>query len=95
MQIDRDVILKLERLAKLQLDEKERSAFLQDLNAMLKMIGKLDELDVEGLPPLRHISDAVNQLREDVPSEPMSREEALKNASSHDGTYFKVPKIID
>lgn len=95
MKIDRDVILKLEKLAKLQLDDKERSELLEDLNAMLKMIGKLDELNVDDLPPLRHITDAVNQLREDNPSSPMDVKEALKNATSEDGTYFKVPKIIE
>ncbi|MCB0661213.1 MAG: Asp-tRNA(Asn)/Glu-tRNA(Gln) amidotransferase subunit GatC [Saprospiraceae bacterium] len=95
MKIDRDVILKLEKLAKLQLQDHERAELLNDLNAMLKMIGKLDELNVDDLPPLRHITDAVNQLREDQPAAPMNAEDALKNATSQDGTYFKVPKIIE
>ena len=61
---------------------------------MIGFIDKLSELDTTGVEPLLHISQNKNVLREDVPSNMLSRDEALKNAPHHDGVYFKVPKVI-
>jgi aspartyl-tRNA(Asn)/glutamyl-tRNA(Gln) amidotransferase subunit C len=95
MKIDRDLILKLEKLARLDLEEQERTHLLKDLNAMLGMISKLDELKVDGVAPLRHISENENNMREDIQGERMNPEDVFKNAPRHDGQFFKVPKIIE
>ncbi|MEZ4949559.1 MAG: Asp-tRNA(Asn)/Glu-tRNA(Gln) amidotransferase subunit GatC [Saprospiraceae bacterium] len=95
MKIDRDLILKLEKLARLDLEEQERTQLLKDLNAMLGMIGKLDELNVDGVAPLRHISENENQMREDKAGAAMNPKDVFKNAPNHNGQFFKVPKIIE
>ena len=94
MTIDKDLILKLEQLARLELSEKEREQIRSDLNEILRMVEKLEALDTSDVPPLVHISEAVNNWREDEVRHQVSREEALKNAPEHDGVFFKVPKVI-
>ncbi len=94
MQIDRNLILKLEDLAKLELSDEERSALMLDLNKILNMVEKLHELDTKGVEPLVYISDETNQLREDEIRHQVSLEQALQNAPNSDGQHFKVPKVL-
>ena len=59
------------------------------------MVEKLNDLDVEGVEPLVYLNDAINRMREDQVANQVSREEALQNAPDQDGTFFRVPKVID
>ena len=95
MQIDKELILKLETLARLELSEAERDKLQSSLNDILKMVEKLDELNTEGVEPLIYINEDVNVLRDDVVKNELSREDALSNAPSQNGVFFKVPKVID
>lgn len=95
MVIDNKLISKLENLARLELDETEREKIRHDLNEILKMVEKLNDLDTAGVEPLVYVNEAeVNDWREDKIESTISREEALKNAPDQDGVYFKVPKVI-
>ena len=94
MKIDESLILKLEQLARLQLSDTERSAIQGDLNRILEMVEKLEELDTEGVDPLTYVNEDVNVYREDAVRGQIDREAALKNAPDQDGAYFRVPKVI-
>lgn len=94
MKINESLILKLEQLARLQLSDTERSAIQGDLNRILEMVEKLEELDTEGVDPLTYVNEDVNVYREDAVRGQVDREAALKNAPDQDGAYFRVPKVI-
>jgi len=94
MQVDDALIKKLSRLAMLQFNDAEKEEIKVDLQKMIGFIDKLKELDTTGIEPLLHISQEVDVLREDITGNMLTREEALKNAPLHDGTYFQVPKVI-
>jgi len=95
MQIDRDLILKLENLAKLELSEPERERLSKDLGNILQMVEKLKELDTSNVEPLTYISNAVNMLRDDKIRGQVTNEQALSNAPEKNEPYFKVPKVIN
>jgi aspartyl-tRNA(Asn)/glutamyl-tRNA(Gln) amidotransferase subunit C len=94
MQIDHSLILKLEQLAKLELSPEEREHLTGDLNNILAMIEKLDELDTSHVEPLVYINEEVNVLREDIVKNQVSRKQALSNAPAQNGEYFKVPRVL-
>ncbi|RYF83192.1 MAG: Asp-tRNA(Asn)/Glu-tRNA(Gln) amidotransferase subunit GatC [Chitinophagaceae bacterium] len=94
MQVDDALIDKLSRLAMLDFDNQEREEIKADLEKMIGFIDKLKELDTTGIEPLLHISGSVNVLREDVPGNMVTKEEALKNAPLHNNDFFLVPKVI-
>lgn len=85
---------KLAHLARLQFNEEEKKEIKTDLQRMIAFVEKLDELNLEGVEPLLHMSSEVNVLRDDEVKGSISREEALKNAPLHDEEFFKVPKVI-
>lgn len=95
MKIDQSLILRLEELARLELSVEERERIQGDLERILGMVEKLQEVDTEGVEPLTYISSATNVLRLDEVAHELDREQAMKNAPETDGTYFKVPKVID
>lgn len=94
MQVDDALIDKLSRLAMLDFDGAEKEALKTDLQKMIGFVDKLRELDTAGIKPLLHITPAVNVLRDDVPGGMLTRDEAMQNASAHNGRFFLVPKVI-
>lgn len=94
MQADEKLVLRLEKLARLKLSVEERKKITADLNSMLRMVDKLQELDTDNVEPLVYLTDEVNVLREDEVKHQITRREVLKNAPDTDGVYFKVPKVM-
>lgn len=94
MEITDDLIDKLAMLSRLHFNEIEKEAIKKDLEKMIGFVDKLNELDTSGVEPLMHISNNVNVLREDEIKQDFSREDALSDAPSNDGQFFKVPKVI-
>lgn len=95
MQVDRALISKLEHLARLELTEEEAQQLVVDLNQILGMVGKLEELDTSEVEPLIYINEAINVLRPDEIVSDTTTEQALQNAPEHDGAFFQVPKVIE
>ena len=95
MKADRNLILKLENLARLELTDTEREKLQGSLSDILTMVEKLEELNTEGVEPLVYINEEVTILREDIVKNQLSQSDALKNAPDHNKTHFKVPKVID
>ncbi len=94
MEVNDAMVDKLAHLSRLQFNENEKAEIKNDLQRMIAFVEKLNELNLEGVAPLLHMSDEVNVLREDEIKGSISREEALKNAPMHDEQFFKVPKVI-
>jgi aspartyl-tRNA(Asn)/glutamyl-tRNA(Gln) amidotransferase subunit C len=98
-------------LANLELTESERARMVRDLNSILDYIDRLNQLDTSNVPPMAQTSDkfGVDQAkqgserfayatREDVLHglrNSLPHDEALANAPDSDGTYFRVPKVIE
>ncbi len=94
MTIDEALILKLEKLARLKLSADEREHLRKDLEDILAMVEKLDEVDTTEVEPLIHMTDVHSVLREDEVKGQLDQAEALRNAPNKVDTYFTVPKVI-
>jgi aspartyl-tRNA(Asn)/glutamyl-tRNA(Gln) amidotransferase subunit C len=94
MEVNDAMIEKLAHLARLKFNDAEKQEIKTDLQRMIVFVEKLNELNLESVEPLLHMSDEVNVLREDEVKGSVSRSEALRNAPSHDEQFFKVPKVI-
>ena len=91
MAISRDEVLHVARLARLALTDEEVERLGAQLNAILEAVGKVSELDLEGVEPTAHPLDLVNVWAEDEPRESLPVEEALANAPEREQGFFKVP----
>ena len=95
MTITGTLISRLEHLARLELSDAERHSLQTDLNNILAMVEKLQELDTDEVVPLVYLNEDVNVWREDKVQNQVEHEDALRNAPQQDGTFFMVPKVIN
>ena len=82
-------------LARLGLDDSERSSLRDDLESILGYIGKLQTLDTSGIDPTAHVIDMPTPLRKDIVRNGNEAEAMIANAPDRDRTYLRVPKIIE
>jgi aspartyl-tRNA(Asn)/glutamyl-tRNA(Gln) amidotransferase subunit C len=91
MAIDREQLLHVARLARLELREDEVERLQSQLNDILAAVSKVSELDLADVPPTSHPLDVVNVWEEDEPRPCLTVDEALANAPEREGNFFKVP----
>jgi len=91
MGIERDDVLHVARLARLELSDDEVERLTGELGAILEAVGKVAELDLADVPPTSHPLDVVNVWGEDVPEPSLPLAEVLANAPAAEGALFQVP----
>ena len=98
-------------LSNLELSAEERERMVRDLNSILGHIDTLEKLDTSNVQPMAQVSDRYGvdeskqgserfayASREDIREglrKSLPHKEALANAPDSDGTFFKVPKVIE
>src|SRR5579859_5099185 len=98
-------------LANLDLSEQECARMVRDLNSILGHVESLNELDTTNVSPMAQVSDRFGlddskrgsdrfayASRDDVHEglrKSLPHDVALANAPDSDGTFFKVPKVIE
>ena len=98
MKITRKDVEHVAALAHLELAPEEMERMAQQLDSILGYIEKLNELDTEKVEPMAQVlseSRADAALREDAERAGLAREEALQAAPEKDGTFFKVPRVLE
>lgn len=89
--IDRDEVLHVARLARLQLSEEEVGAMAGELSAVLDHIAKIGELNLDDVAPTSHVVEVTGALRPDEPAPSLPRDLALAQAPAVSGDGFLVP----
>jgi aspartyl-tRNA(Asn)/glutamyl-tRNA(Gln) amidotransferase subunit C len=89
--IDREQVLHVARLARLELSEEEVARMSAELSDVLGHIEKIGELDLAGVPPTTHVVEVPSALRPDVPEPSLPLEVALASAPAVADGGFLVP----
>jgi aspartyl-tRNA(Asn)/glutamyl-tRNA(Gln) amidotransferase subunit C len=95
MKITPKKVDELASLARLSFEGEAKEKMRADLENILEMCEKLNELDTSGVEPLIYMTENTNLLREDVVKQEITHEQALMNAPKKDSDFFRVPKVID
>lgn len=88
---DRDQVLHVAKLARLELSDEEVSTMTSELSGILEHVERISELDLSGVEPTSHVVALENVLRADVPRSSLEPEEALANAPDPVNGAFRVP----
>jgi aspartyl-tRNA(Asn)/glutamyl-tRNA(Gln) amidotransferase subunit C len=89
--IDRDQVLHVARLARLELTEPELERMAGELSGILDHVERMNELDLEDTEPTSHVVELENVLRPDEPRPSWPRERILEPAPDPDEGAFRVP----
>lgn len=95
MKLTRAEVQRVAELARLRLTEAEESELTEQLDAILAYMDKLNQIDTSDVEPFSHATDTTNVFREDRVTNQADADALLANAPDRDGTFFKVPKIIE
>jgi aspartyl-tRNA(Asn)/glutamyl-tRNA(Gln) amidotransferase subunit C len=95
MLITDEIVNHIAHLARLEFEGDRKQTIKNDMEKIVRFMGKLSEVNTEEVEPLIFMSTEVNVLREDFPVISISQKDALKNAPKHDSDYFRIPKVLD
>jgi aspartyl-tRNA(Asn)/glutamyl-tRNA(Gln) amidotransferase subunit C len=93
MNIDREVVLHIAKLAHIELQESEIELFTKQLGDILHYIETLDELEQDAAP-FSYSNFLPSLMRSDTPQPSLPIEEVLRNAPEQVKHFFKVPKVL-
>jgi aspartyl-tRNA(Asn)/glutamyl-tRNA(Gln) amidotransferase subunit C len=89
--IDREQVLHVAKLARLELSEDEVGRMAAELSGVLGHIEKIGELSLDDVPPTSHVVAVDNALRADVARPCLPREVVLEQAPAVQDDGFLVP----
>lgn len=93
--LSRDDVLKLARLARLDLTEEEIELFRTQIDDILDYVEQLKNVDVAGLSPTTQVTGLKNVMRDDeVVDYGVSPEELLRLAPQSQDGQIKVKRMI-
>src|ERR1700722_2496098 len=96
-------VRRVAELANLELTAEEEPRMQRDLNAILRHIAQLNELNTAGVPAMAQVGEMLGgllhdrgeSLREDAVRPSVDRAKVMAAAPETDGRFFKVPKVIE
>jgi aspartyl-tRNA(Asn)/glutamyl-tRNA(Gln) amidotransferase subunit C len=89
--IDREQVLHVARLARLDLTKAEVERMASELSGVLDHIERIAELDLDDVEPTSHVVAIENVLRADDSRPSLARERALAGAPDATDSGFRVP----
>ncbi|SDY15500.1 Asp-tRNA(Asn)/Glu-tRNA(Gln) amidotransferase subunit GatC [Thermoactinomyces sp. DSM 45892] len=95
MAITKTEVEHVANLARLTLTEEETEQFTDQLNRILQMAEKLNELDTTGIEPTSHVLPMANVLREDEVRPSLPLEKVLLNAPDQKDGLVRVPAVFE
>ncbi|NSW97539.1 MAG: Asp-tRNA(Asn)/Glu-tRNA(Gln) amidotransferase subunit GatC [Deltaproteobacteria bacterium TMED126] len=94
MPVDKELVEKISKLSRLNIDESKINDFVSNFEEILNYINLLEQVpDNNKQNEEDLISDYAT--RDDSVIEKLSNKEVLMNAKNKDGNFFTVKKVID
>ncbi len=92
----REDVLKLARLARLDLSENEVEEYSRELSEILRYVEQLQAVDISGLKPTNQVTGLVNVMRDDKTRDyGYKPEDLLKNVPEVQDNQIKVKRMIN
>lgn len=95
--ISKEQVEHIAKLARIELTEKEKEKFTNELSSILSYVEKLNKVDTAKIKGISQVTGLENIVRDDesgVKNQGL-REKLLKEAPKKNGDYFQVPKILE
>lgn len=94
-EITTEVIKKIAKLARIEVDEKDCENLTLQLTKTLSWVEQLNEVNTDNVEPLFNIHDSSIKSVADKVSDGDIVDQVLKNSKNAKYGYFAVPKVIE
>ena len=95
MKLIREEVIHIAQLARIGLTEAEIDEFPRQLSNILENFDVLDQVDTTDVPPTTQSNSLHTVIKDDLVKPSLEREDALANAPSRDGEFFKIHPVLD
>ena len=95
MQVSKEEILHIAKLANLNLKEEEVNSYMDNLEEILNYANVVNKAPIEGLEENIGVNETYNVFRKDEVVQGLQRDELLQNAPDSQDGMFKIPKVIN
>ncbi|MDH4134316.1 MAG: Asp-tRNA(Asn)/Glu-tRNA(Gln) amidotransferase subunit GatC [Gammaproteobacteria bacterium] len=95
MSLQRQDVIKIAHLARLEITEAEVATTHESLARILGLIEQMNAVDTQTVAPMAHPQDASLRLRDDRVSEPDQRDKFQAIAPATEAGLYLVPKVIE
>ena len=95
MEFDKNSTLKLAKLARLSLNDKQLDSLEKDLTSIVSFIDQLKEINTDKIDPTSNSLNRDLILRDDIAENKLSNEDLLRNVPDSELGFFVVPKVIE
>ncbi len=92
--LNKEDVLKIAKLSKLEFSENEIEKFRTDLNKIFDHMEELNSVDTSEVEPLFNVLDLKDVLRKDIVRDSGIKKDILKNAPNGDDEFIIVPKVV-
>ncbi len=86
---------KIANLARLELTPEEKALYQEQLSAVLDYAERLNQLELEGVPPTSSAVAKQSVMREDWVEPSLPREDALFNAPRQAQDQFQIQAVLE
>lgn len=93
--MDKDTLKNLESLNQLALTEEQKEKTLSFFARRAKDMAILTEIDTTATERMVHVMPIMTVVREDIASQPFTREELQQGAPETDSGYWCVPGVLE
>jgi len=93
MRISSDDVKHVAKLAELEFSDEEVKKITPQLDKILEHVARVSAVNTNKVENTSHVLDVKNVFREDIPTDTISQEKALKNAPLEEDEGFRVPRI--
>lgn len=95
MILSREEVAKIAHLARLALTDEELATYRRQLSAVLEYAERLNQVDIDDVPPTSSAVPLHNVMRQDEVKPSMPTEDALHNAARVAQNQFEIQAVLD
>ena len=95
MKINKQDLKNISLLSKIKIDEDNSASLITDLESILNMVKKMEEIDTSSVETLSHPVSTTQTLREDELKDEIDREKLQKLTKEKNSGFYLTPKVIE
>jgi len=95
MSLDKALVEKIARLARLDVPEAEIEPLTRDMDGILRWVEQLGEVDTSGVQPMTSVAETSLRQRPDTVDDGGYAEKILANGPETARGFFTVPKMVE
>ncbi len=95
MKLEREAVLHIAKLARVELSEREIETFSEQLSEIIGHFDALNAVDTEGVEPTAHTLPLRNVMAEDTSRPSLPRDRVLALAPNTDDGYLRVRAVLE